>query len=101
MRTHVILAACSACQGWASGRDTGNGSNGSNGSNSANGSEFPNRTSSFAFYTSKMHALRVQIAPLVSRSTFPKLLPFGVLFEANILHFAQSMGRKGQLDATS
>ena len=94
MHTHVILAACAACQDWATGRGTENGSNGSN------ASEFPNRTSSIVFYTSKMHALRVQIAPLVSRSTFPKLLPFGVSFAAQILHFAKSIGRNGQLDAT-
>ena len=94
MRTHVILAACATCQGWASGRGPENGSNGSA------ASEFPDRTSSIVFYTSKIHVLVFQIAPLVSRSTFPKLLPFGISFDAKIFHFAKNMGRNCQLDAT-
>ena len=97
MRTHVILAACAACQGWATGHGPENGSDGSDGSD---GSEFQDQTSTIVFYTSKMHAFGIQIAPLVSRSTFPKLLPFGISFVAQILHFAKSIGRKGQFDAT-
>ena len=84
MRTHVILAACAASQGWTCGRGPENGRGARGGRSARSGRRIPkshlfyrvlhlknamfylpNRTSFIVFSICKMHFSMCQIAPLL------------------------------------